>query len=162
MFGFTCFFFSSRRRHTRCALVTGVQTCALPILLCLPGAAQAKDRIEADLILTNARIYTVEDKQPWAEAVAIKDGKIVAVGSTASVAKLRGAATRTVDVGGKLVLPAFGDAHVHPLFGALSRTRCPLQDGKTIADYQALIAKCVARSEEHTSELQSLMRNSYA
>src|SRR3546814_10283932 len=38
----------------------------------------------------------------------------------------------------------FGDAHVHPLFGALSRTRCPLQDGKTIADYQALIAKCVA------------------
>src|SRR3546814_2657851 len=104
MFGFTCFFFSSRRRHTRCALVTGVQTCALPILLCLPGAAQAKDRIEADLILTNARIYTVEDKQPWAEAVAIKDGKIVAVGSTASVAKLRGAATRTVDVGGQLVL----------------------------------------------------------
>src|SRR3546814_8088562 len=59
------------------------------------GAAQAKDRIEADLILTNARIYTVEDKQPWAEAVAIKDGKIVAVGSTASVAKLRGAATRS-------------------------------------------------------------------
>src|SRR3546814_988238 len=121
-----------------------IASATLVAMLCLPGAAQAKDRIEADLILTNARIYTVEDKQPWAEAVAIKDGKIVAVGSTASVAKLRGAATRTVDVGGKLVLPAFGDAHVHPLFGALSRTRCPLQDGKTIADYQALIAKCVA------------------
>src|SRR3546814_5281303 len=45
---------------------------------------------------------------------------------------------------GRLVLPAFGDAHVHPLFGGLSRSRCPLQDGKTIADYQALIAKCVA------------------
>src|SRR3546814_682095 len=45
---------------------------------------------------------------------------------------------------GRLVLPAFGDAHVHPLFGGLSRSRCPLQDGKTIADYQARIAKGVA------------------
>src|SRR3546814_5683482 len=71
-----------------------IASATLVAMLCLPGAAQAKDRIEADLILTNARIYTVEDKQPWAEAVAIKDGQIVEVGSTASVAKLRGAATR--------------------------------------------------------------------
>lgn len=121
-----------------------IASASLVALLCLPGAAQAKEAPTADLILTNARVYTVEDRQPWAEAVAIKDGKIVAVGSGASVGKLRGAATRTVDLGGRLVLPAFGDAHVHPLFGALSRSRCPLQDGKTIADYQALIAKCVA------------------
>lgn len=107
------------------------------------GNAYAKGAADADMILTNARIYTVEAKQPWAEAVAIKDGKIVAVGSAAAVDKHRGAATQVVDLGGKLVLPAFGDAHVHPLFGALSRSRCPLQDGKTIADYQALIAKCV-------------------
>jgi predicted amidohydrolase YtcJ len=116
----------------------------LVVTLCLSAAVQAEDKGVADLILTNARIYTVEDEQPWAEAVAIKDGKIVAVGSAASVDRLRGSATQAVDVGGKLVLPAFGDAHVHPLFGALSRTRCPLHDGKSIADYQALIAKCVA------------------
>lgn len=110
-----------------------------------PGSnAYARGAADADMILTNARIYTVEAKQPWAEAVAIKDGKIVAVGSAAAVGKYRGSATQVVDLGGKLVLPAFGDAHVHPLFGALSRSRCPLQDGKTIADYQALIAKCVA------------------
>src|SRR3546814_20827357 len=71
-------------------------------------------------------------------------GRSGAVGSEAQVVPLRTAATRVVDVGGRLVLPAFGDAHVHPLFGALSRSRCPLQDGKTIADYQMLIAKCVA------------------
>lgn len=121
-----------------------ITSATLVAMLCLSGTAQAKGKVVADLILTNARVYTVEDKQPWAEAVAIKDGKIVAVGSSAAVGKLRGTATRTVDLGGKLVLPAFGDAHVHPLFGALSRSRCPLQDGKTIADYQALIAKCVA------------------
>ena len=122
-------------------------SAALLTALCLgtSASALAADQAGADMILTNARVYTVEDKQPWAEAVAIKDGKIVAVGSAATVAKRRGDATRVVDLGGRLVLPAFGDAHVHPLFGALSRTRCPLQDGKTIEDYQALIAKCVAQ-----------------
>lgn len=121
-----------------------IAAAAFVAMLSLSGGAQAKDGLVADLILTNARIYTVEEKQPWAEAIAVKDGKIVAVGSAAAVAKLRAASTRIVDVGGKLVLPAFGDAHAHPLFGALSRSRCPLQDGKTIEDYQALIAKCVA------------------
>ncbi len=118
-----------------------ISSATLVAMLCLSGTAQAKGKVVADLILTNARVYTVEDKQPWAEAVAIKDGKIVAVGTSAAVGKLRGPATRTVDLGRKLVLPAFGDAHAHPLFGALSRSRCPLQDGKTIADYQKLIAE---------------------
>jgi len=121
-----------------------VSAFAVALLLSTSGAGYAADGAGADLILTNARVYTVEAKQPWAEAVAVKDGRIIAVGSSATVGKLRGAATKTVDLGGKLVLPAFGDAHVHPLFGALSRSRCPLQDGQTIADYQALIAKCVA------------------
>src|SRR3546814_3152644 len=97
------------------------------------------------MILTNARVYTVEARQPWAEAVAIQDGRIVAVGSEAQVGTLRTAATRVVDVGGRLVLPAFGEAHVHPLFGALSRSRRPLQ-----------------KSEEHTSALQSLQPKPYA
>lgn len=119
-------------------------SAAFALFLAPMGVAHAADAAKADMILTNGRVYTVEDKQPWAEAVAIKDGRIVAVGSAASVGKLRGAATQIVDLHGRLVLPAFGDAHVHPLFGALSRSRCPLQNGKTIEDYQALIAKCVA------------------
>lgn len=105
-----------------------------------PAAAQSG----ADLIITNARVYTVEKAQPWAQAVAVKDGKIVAVGSIAEIAKRRTANTRVVDAGGRLVLPAFGDAHAHPLFGGLSRSRCALHDGKSVKDYQAIIAKCVA------------------
>src|SRR3546814_5329054 len=106
-------------------------TAAL-VLAIAGGAAPlaAQQRASADMILTNARVYTVEARQPWAEAVAIQDGRIVAVGSEAQVGTLRTAATRVVEVGGRLVLPAFGDAHV--------------------------------RSEEHTSEHQSLMRISYA
>src|SRR3546814_11118189 len=53
-----------------------IASATLVAMLCLPGAAQAKDRIEADLILTNARIYTVEDKQPWAEAVDRKSTRL--------------------------------------------------------------------------------------
>lgn len=108
------------------------------------GTAIAGTDEAADVILTNARVYTVDERRPWAEAVAISDGKIVAVGAAAEVAKARGPSTRVVDLGGRLVLPAFGDAHAHPLFGALSRTRCPLHEGKSIADYQAMIRKCVA------------------
>ncbi|MBB5707217.1 amidohydrolase [Sphingopyxis panaciterrulae] len=120
------------------------RAAVLALSITVAAPALAAPQAGADMILTNARVYTVEARQPWAEAVAIEDGRIVAVGSAAEVGKLRDADTRVVDLGGRLVLPAFGDAHVHPLFGGLSRSRCPLQDGKTIADYQALIAKCVA------------------
>lgn len=106
------------------------------------GAAQARET--ADTILTNARIYTVDKRQPWAQSVAIRDGRIVAVGPAAAVARTKGPATKIVDLGGRLVLPAFGDAHAHPLFGALSKTRCALHDGKSVDDYKRIIAKCVA------------------
>ncbi len=106
------------------------------------GAAPA---VAADLILKNARVYTVEDRG-WAEAVAIKDGRILAVGSDAEIAGRAGAATKVVDMGGKLVMPAFGDAHTHPIFGGLSHARCSLHAGKTLEDYRRIIAECVART----------------
>lgn len=118
--------------------------CALAVLLAACGGTATTGSQLADLVITNARVYTVDDANPWAEAVAIKDGKIVAVGTNGEMAAYGGSRTRTVDVGGRLVLPAFGDAHAHPLFGGLSRSRCPLHEGKSIEDYQATIAKCLA------------------
>jgi len=100
----------------------------------------------ADLLLTNARVYTVEPTRPWAQAVAIRDGRIVAVGDDAELASLRGDGTRVVDLRGRLLLPAFGDAHAHPQFGGISHSRCPLHDGKTLEDYQKIIAACVEAS----------------
>lgn len=116
--------------------------------LALAGSAglascRAGDDGKADTILANGRIYTVDEQHPWAESVAIRDGRIVAVGTAAETGKLKGAGTRVVDLGGRLVLPAFGDAHAHPLFGGLSRSRCPLHEGKSIEDYQAAIARCI-------------------
>src|SRR3546814_18000515 len=100
------------------------------------------------MILTNARVYTVEARQPWAEAVAIQDGRIVAVGSEAQVGTLRTAATRVVAVGGRLVLPAFCDAPVLPLFVSLRRSRFPLQARKTTADYHMPLGQASCRATE--------------
>ncbi len=121
---------------------------ALSLLLASTAgcARQAYDRVPADLIFTNAHVYTVETDQPWAEAIAIRGGKVIAIGSSADIEKLRGENSRTVNLDGRLLMPAFGDAHNHPVFGGTAYSRCPLYDGDTIEDYQRIIAKCVESS----------------
>ncbi len=71
----------------------------------------------ADLILFNGKIYTVNEQQPWAEAVAIKDGEIIAVGDLSEVKLLAGKATKHQDLKGNMLLPGFIDSHVHPVMG---------------------------------------------
>ncbi|HEY6510153.1 MAG TPA: amidohydrolase family protein, partial [Vicinamibacterales bacterium] len=84
-----------------------------------PAAAQASAAAQlpaepADEIYTGGDIVTVNDGQPSAEALAVKAGKIVAVGARADVEKAhKGANTRIVDLGGKALLPGFLDAHSH-------------------------------------------------
>ncbi|MGZ9720441.1 amidohydrolase [Rhizobium miluonense] len=71
----------------------------------------------ADLILINGRIYTVEPSQPWAEALAIKNGRILAVGNRADIEALKGPETRVVDLAGKMAMPGFIDVHNHIMMG---------------------------------------------
>ena len=72
----------------------------------------------ADLVLTGAAIYTVDDASPWASAVSITGGRISHVGDDDSVASYVGSGTTVVDLGGRLVLPGFVDTHAHPLLSA--------------------------------------------
>jgi len=67
----------------------------------------------ADLVLLNGRVYTLDDANPWAEAVAIQGEKIITVGSNGEVEGLTGSNTRTIDLDGAFALPGFNDAHVH-------------------------------------------------
>ena len=60
---------------------------------------------EADYVLTNGKVYTVNTKQPWAEAVAVKGNEIVFVGSTADAQKLIGENTKVADLGGRMATP---------------------------------------------------------
>ncbi len=74
--------------------------------------------MSADLIVTNARILTMDEGNPEAQALAVKDGRILAVGSSADIAGLAGPETKTVDAGGNSVLPGFIESHLHILLGA--------------------------------------------
>ena len=71
----------------------------------------------ADTVYTNGRIYTVSESQPWAEAVAIKDGKFMIVGSSADVDAVTGEKTAVVDLDGQFVMPGIVDMHAHPFTG---------------------------------------------
>ena len=90
----------------------------------------------ADLIITNARIYTVNPQQKWADALAIRGDRIVAVGERKQIEALRGPATKLIDAGQRLLLPGFTDCHIHFMDGALGLTRVDLNDAKTVAEIQ--------------------------
>ena len=83
------------------------------LFLVLPGTAAAQWYPEPDLVLTGAEVRTVDSEDSLAEALAIKDGRIVAAGSAAEVAALAGPGTRTVDLTGKTVIPGIQDSHIH-------------------------------------------------
>src|SRR6478735_1683833 len=94
---------------------------------------------DADLIVHNGKVVTVDAKFSMAEAVAVQDGKITAVGTDADVLKLKGPKTRVIDAGGKVVLPGLMDSHSHPVGAALSEWKEPLPDPKSLADVFAYI-----------------------
>jgi predicted amidohydrolase YtcJ len=69
---------------------------------------------EADLVVVNGKVFTIDDSRPRAEAFAVRDGRFIAVGSTAEVRNLATARTTVVDAEGKTITPGFIDAHSHP------------------------------------------------
>ncbi len=103
------------------------------------GAATAPDTI-----LTNGKIYTLNPGRPWAQALAIRNGVIVAVGDTDEVSALRGPATQVVDLAGDTVLPGLHDMHVHPLFAGLREKECTIPQGSKVERIQSLVSACIA------------------
>ena len=87
----------------------------LALAFVTPFTLAAQTRTPADLIVTNARIYTVDEAHPSAQALAVKDGRFLFAGSEREVMALRGPATKVVDAGGHTVIPGMVDAHAHVL-----------------------------------------------
>ena len=113
-----------------------------------PAAAPAA-AAPADTIVTHARVYTVDGAHPWAEAVAIAGGNLVAVGTEKEIAAYRGPATRVIDAEGRLVLPGFTDTHVHFLSGSTALTQVPLAGTKSVAEVQERVKKYAAEHPGH-------------
>lgn len=100
-------------RITRRSFVAASTLGASTVGLSLP--AWAKWQTEPDLILHNAAVWTVSDRVQQAQALAISDGRILALGTDAEMLALATARTKKIDLGGKRVTPGFYDAHAHPV-----------------------------------------------
>ena len=100
--------------------LTGLGGCAAPVM-------QASNT--ADTILVNARIATLAPRAPAANALAIRGGELVAVGSAAEVEGLRGPDTQVIDAGGRTVIPGLNDGHTHFIRGGLTYTNEVRWDG---------------------------------
>src|ERR1700675_4203979 len=96
---------TARRTHFA-VLILCVFFCAAP-LLTAQGSRDAKNT--ADMVVLHGRIYTLNSKQPWAQALAIRADKIVAVGYDATIGKFRGPDTKVIDAAGQPGRPGLGD-----------------------------------------------------
>ncbi len=98
----------------------------------------------ADLVLIGGRLATMDPARSWASALAVRDGRIVAVGGEAAIRPLIGPGSRVIELRGRTVTPGFGDAHVHPLHAGLARLRCELHGSHGLDRYLAIIAAYAA------------------
>ncbi|PYP91459.1 MAG: amidohydrolase [Candidatus Angelobacter sp. Gp1-AA117] len=101
----------------------------------LPVCVSAQSKPAADLIITNARIWTVDKARPEAESLAVLRDRIVAVGSAAEVDAWHGPQTRIIDAQGKLLLPGFDDAHVHFVDGGEHLQAVQLKDAASPQEF---------------------------
>lgn len=109
------------------------------VLFALSAAAAAAPAARpADLVLTGGAVYTMDAARSWAQAVAIREGRIAYVGSDAGARAFVGPATRVTGLAGRLVLPAFQDAHVHPASGGVELGQCNIND---LATKEAILEK---------------------
>jgi len=128
--------------QSRFSLLTVCVACAL--LLAANSAAQ--QRPSADLIISNAKVWTVDPSKPTAEAVAVLADRIAAVGSNAEIDAWRGANSKVIDAGGKLLLPGFNDAHVHFINGGLQLDSVDLKDANSPQEFAERIAARARRT----------------
>ncbi|HUT07630.1 MAG TPA: amidohydrolase [Candidatus Latescibacteria bacterium] len=93
-----------------------------------------------DLALINAKVWTGDPGRPWTEAVAVRGDKIFAVGTTAEIREMAPSGTKTVDLGGALVLPGFIDSHTHFLAGGFALKSLQLRAARSREEFVTLIA----------------------
>jgi predicted amidohydrolase YtcJ len=85
----------------------------LACVICLLTAVGCGGATAPDMVVINAKVFTSNAAQPWAQALAIRGDRIVAVGDTAAISALAGSSTRRLDAGGRTIVPGFNDAHTH-------------------------------------------------
>jgi predicted amidohydrolase YtcJ len=120
-----------------------MKTCpGILIVICaLVMTVGSQSRPAADLIITHAKVWTVDKSRPTAQAVAVLGDRIVAVGSDADVEPWRDPSTKVIDAADKLLLPGFNDAHVHFVGGGLQLEQVQLNDTTSKEEFGRRIAE---------------------
>jgi hypothetical protein len=103
----------------------------------------------ADFVLRDALVYTADRRQPWAEAVAVTDGRISYVGDNKGAAARIGPKSEVLELKGRLILPGFRDGHIHPLTGSFSLLECRLTGP---ADKNAYLAQIAAYARANSDQ----------
>jgi len=132
-------------------MAPGLNRAIIAALSCvLLGACgeKASPVLVADYLFTNARVYTVDETLPWAEAVAVKGNEIVYVGDAAGAKALIGEATSVRDVGGQMLLPGFIDSHAHPIAGGAYAKALSLDTFGSVDDWVHAIADYAAENKD--------------
>jgi predicted amidohydrolase YtcJ len=120
----------------------------LVLLLVTLGALPADRALApADMVIRHARVYTVDEKRVWAEAVAVRGDRIAWVGSDAEVTAYIGHATRVVDAGGRLLLPGFIDSHFHVLLGG-NPDVLRIENGDSLKEIQRQVREFAAKRSD--------------
>jgi predicted amidohydrolase YtcJ len=126
-----------------------IRLCASILLACLMSTPLSASRdaatLEADLVIINAGVRTMDARRPTAEAVAVVGNRVAAVGTSEEMKRLAGARTRLIDAGGALVLPGFNDAHVHFLSGGFQLASVDLRDAGTPREFAERIRRFVEK-----------------
>jgi predicted amidohydrolase YtcJ len=122
------------------------EACLLGMVLAAStaNAAPAADPAPADSVYRHGFVYTVDARDSIQEALAVRSGRIVYVGSDAGVVPLIGANTRQIDLHGRMLMPGLVDGHMHPLMGGAALLKCNLDYVQlTVEQMQAKIQVCL-------------------
>jgi len=128
--------------------------------LLLAGAAALAREPAADLVYRNGPVHTVDAQDSVQEALAVRAGRIVYVGSAAGAAALVGEGTRVIDLQGRMLMPGLVDAHMHPQSGGSRLLNCSLDYARlTLPQFQARIQACLDRDRDKSSKRPLLVVN---
>ena len=117
------------------------------LLLAPPLAVSAQDpgSAMADSAFVNGKIYRVDSERTWAQAVAVRDGQFIAVGSDAEIESYIGSETVVTDLQGRMAMPGIQDLHIHPVAGALMELHeCSFPPSATLPEISARVQSCAA------------------
>jgi predicted amidohydrolase YtcJ len=115
----------------------------------LVGCADSQGPAPAELVLDNGRIYTLDSEQPWAEAVAIREGRFVFVGGNEEAAAYVGENTQVIDLGGKMAMPGINDTHSHPWQGGVKLLyQCNFPFSATPDEIAVIVKGCVSANPD--------------